>query len=90
MVKVCKTKFTLLHSIPIVDYSGYMKLIINGTDEELQPMDATVAGVLAAKRWSFPLIIVKVNGKPVQRDRWASTAVSDGDVVEAVHLMSGG
>lgn len=67
-----------------------MKLIINGTAEELQPADGTVAGVLAAKRWSFPLIIVNVNGKPVQRDAWSSTAVFDGDVVEAVHLMSGG
>ncbi|HUW70608.1 MAG TPA: sulfur carrier protein ThiS [bacterium] len=67
-----------------------MNLIINGIAEELPTTDATVAGVLAAKRWSFPLIIVKVNGFPVRRDAWAQTAVFDGDVVEAAHLMSGG
>lgn len=80
----------MLHTNPIVDYIASMKLMINGVAEELKPAQATVAGLLAAKRWSFPLIIVKVNGKPVQRDAWITTAVSDGDVVEAVHLMSGG
>lgn len=67
-----------------------MNLIINGIAEELPTTDATVAGVLAAKHWSFPLIIVKVNGVLVRRDAWEQTTVSDGDVVEATHLMSGG
>lgn len=80
----------MLHTSPIVDYIAGMKLIINGVAEELQPSEPTVAGLLAAKRWSFPLIVVKVNGKPVQRNAWTTTAVSEGDVVEAVHLMSGG
>ncbi len=87
---MCKGKFTFLHRGAVVGYSVRMKLVINGISEELPLDDATVAGVLAAKRWSFPLIIVRLNGAPVRRDAWADTAVADGDVMEAAHLMSGG
>jgi thiamine biosynthesis protein ThiS len=90
MTELGKAKFTLLHHACFVGYIVGMNLVINGVAEELPITDATVAGVLAAKRWSFPLIIVKVNGVTVRRDAWARTAVSDGDVVEAAHLMSGG
>ncbi len=90
MAGMRKGKFTFLHLGVVIGYSGRMKLVINGIVEELRLNDATVAGVLAAKRWSFPLIIVRLNGAPVRRDAWADTAVSDGDVMEAAHLMSGG
>lgn len=50
----------------------------------------TVRGLLLAKRWSFPLIVVSINGAAVARDDWDAATVYDGDVVDATHLMSGG
>lgn len=67
-----------------------MTITLNGAPERLEPRTATVRGLLEAKAWSFPLIIVKVNGALVARDAWDSAPVADGDVVEATHLMSGG
>ncbi len=55
------------------------------------PEDAlTVAAIMERKRWSFPLIIVKVNGTVVPRENWGVQSVKDGDAVEMYHLVSGG
>jgi thiamine biosynthesis protein ThiS len=67
-----------------------MKLILNGAEERLELAETTVRGLLKAKGWSFPLIIIKVNGALVPRADWDTAAVRDGDAVEAAHLMSGG
>ncbi len=50
----------------------------------------TVSSLLAKCRYSFPLIIVKINGALVPRREFNVHPVADGDSVEAIHLMSGG
>jgi len=67
-----------------------MTITLNGAPERLEMEATTVRGLLEAKAWSFPLIIVKVNGALVARDAWDVAPVADGDAVEATHLMSGG
>jgi len=67
-----------------------MTITLNGAVERLETGAATVRGVLRAKGWSFPLIVVTVNGRLVARSDWEAAPVVDGDVVEAMHLMSGG
>lgn len=67
-----------------------MTITLNGATERLDTETATVKGVLRAKGWSFPLIVVTVNGRLVARAEWDAAPVADGDVVDATHLMSGG
>jgi len=67
-----------------------MVIILNGEDETFQADALTVRDMLRIKGWSFPLIVVKVDGRLVARADWDKTTVKDGDVVEAAHLMSGG
>ena len=67
-----------------------MKVRVNGDEIEQGGDFASVKELLAALRYSFPLIIVKVNGILVPRDAYASANVKDGDEVEAYHLVSGG
>ncbi len=50
----------------------------------------SVRELLAAKNWSFPLIVVRVNGVLAARGEWDSAMVRDGDDVDALHLVSGG
>ncbi len=50
----------------------------------------TVAELLKRKRYSYPKIIVKINGTLVEPEEYASTAVRDGDDVKAIHLLAGG
>ncbi len=50
----------------------------------------TVRSLLDAKKYSFKLIFVKINGKLVPRNEYDTYPIHDGDQVEAIHLMSGG
>jgi sulfur carrier protein len=67
-----------------------MKLQVNGNEVELAAEGASVQELLASMRYSFPLIVVKVNGELVPRERYALTRLEAGDQVDAYHLVSGG
>jgi thiamine biosynthesis protein ThiS len=49
-----------------------------------------VADVLATLRYTFPHIIVAINGKLVPHDAYAATSIPDGADVRVVHLTAGG
>jgi thiamine biosynthesis protein ThiS len=65
-------------------------ITLNSSPETYPESSLSVAEILARKRWSFPLVIVKVDGALVERESYAASRVSDGAVVEAYHLVSGG
>ena len=67
-----------------------MNLTLNFAPESFEGESLSVAGLLERKRWTFPLIIVKVNGELVPRESYALRPLAEGDVVEAYHLVSGG
>ena len=67
-----------------------MKVQVNGNEVEQSGDSATVQELLATLRYSFPLIVVKVNGVLVKRDAYGSTRLKNGDTVDAYHLVSGG
>ena len=71
-------------------YSQGMDITLNLAGESHPEERLSVAEILSRKRWSFPLLIVKVNGELVPRADYATRLVCDGDEVEAYHLVSGG
>ena len=50
----------------------------------------TVQDVLDALKFSFRMIVVKINGQVVLRKEFATTEVPDGAEMQAIHLISGG
>lgn len=50
----------------------------------------TVQDVLEEKRFTFPLLVVRIDGTLVPRGTYSGTAVADGADVDVMHLMSGG
>ncbi len=50
----------------------------------------TVRDVLKARRFSFPLLIVRIDGALVARGDYDTTTVPDDSEVDVLHLMSGG
>lgn len=58
-------------------------------DVEWRP-GMTVQDVLDALKFSFRMIVVKVNGQVVLRKDFATTEVPDGAEMQAIHLISGG
>lgn len=67
-----------------------MKITINNTPKEFEQESLTVRELLAALKFSFPMIIVKVNGHLVRKDAYDTELVRDGDRVDAIHLIGGG
>lgn len=62
---------------------------VNGEPLEWQE-GLTVRGVLRARKYLFPLLIVSIDGQLVRRQDYDATVVPDGSTVKVVHLMSGG
>lgn len=50
----------------------------------------TVREVLEERRYSFPLLVVRIDGGLVPRGAYDETPVPDGAEVDVMHLMSGG
>jgi sulfur carrier protein len=68
-----------------------VKIRLNKREAELQGSGpVSVKRLLAEKKFVFPLIVVRVNGKLIKKQDYASTRVCEGDSVEAFHLTSGG
>jgi thiamine biosynthesis protein ThiS len=62
---------------------------VNGDPLAWTP-DMTVRGMLRAKNYTFPMIIVTIDDRQVQRADYETTPVPDGSVVQVIHLISGG
>lgn len=58
-------------------------------DVEYHP-GMTVQDLLDALKFSFRMIVVKVDGQVVLRKDFKTTEVPDGAEVQAIHLISGG
>jgi len=50
----------------------------------------TVRGVIKAKNYLFPLLIVDIDGVRVDPPDYDATPVPDGASVQVIHLLSGG
>lgn len=67
-----------------------MKLTINSEDEEFPEAELSVSEIMRRRRYTFPHIITRINGRIVTRENRDSAMVRDGDDLEIYHLISGG
>ncbi|MBM3420232.1 MAG: sulfur carrier protein ThiS [Bacteroidetes bacterium] len=67
-----------------------MKIILNNRPEEFHADTHTVDDLLRVRNMTFRMRIVKINGVLIDRDKYASTYISEGDDVQVIYLMSGG
>ncbi len=67
-----------------------MQIILNNNQEEIPGDLITVAELLKFKNFTFKMLITKINGVLVQKSDYESAAIRDGDVVNVLHLISGG
>ena len=67
-----------------------MKLHINGEEKSFDSPALTLAALLEALGMKSDRVAVELNRDIVSRDRWAETALQDGDRLEIVHFVGGG
>ena len=63
---------------------------VNNRDEIEWEEGLTVSALLERFRYTFPHIIVKVDGEVVPRDDYATRAIPDDADVWVIHLIAGG
>ncbi|MCK4450078.1 MAG: sulfur carrier protein ThiS [Anaerolineae bacterium] len=63
---------------------------INNRDEVEWEKDLTVSALLARFRYTFPHIIVSINGEVVPREEYPTRTIPDGADVWVIHLIAGG
>ncbi len=67
-----------------------MKITLNNKEESMAGESLSVRELLSMMKFTFPLIIVKINGRLVKKEDYERVFIGDGDAVEAIHLISGG
>ncbi len=50
----------------------------------------TVSRLLKRMNYTFPMVVVKIDGKVVPKANYVSSEIPDGSRVEVIHLISGG
>ena len=63
---------------------------VNGQYDVEHRDGMTVQDVLDALKFSFRMIVVKIDGRVILRKDFGTTEVPDGAEVQAIHLISGG
>jgi sulfur carrier protein len=69
-----------------------MKLHINGDERQFDshPTPFTFAALVEILGMKADRVAVELNREIVPRDRWAGTALQEGDRLEIVHFVGGG
>ena len=67
-----------------------MKIMLNNREEEFSIETLSVNQLLALRKLSFKMRIIKINGQLIPREKYESTFLKEGDNVRVIYLMSGG
>ena len=67
-----------------------MNIELNNTPDQFQQDSLTIREILKLKNFTFPNLVVKINGRLIRKPEYDTAEVNDGDVVEIIHLISGG
>ncbi len=67
-----------------------MKVILNNKEEVFDADTLTINGLLKIKKFTFKMLVIKVNGQLIKKSDYDLATVNDGDDVMVLHLISGG
>jgi thiamine biosynthesis protein ThiS len=66
-----------------------LSIKVNGRDFDWVENE-TVKELLRRVRYTFPLVVVKINDKLIRRDDFSKVTVPDNSDVSVIHMISGG
>ena len=67
-----------------------MKIVLNNKEEIIEGNILTINELLQIKKFTFKMLVIKVNGILVKKNEYNKVTVKDGDDVMVLHLISGG
>ena len=66
-----------------------MSIIVNGRKIDFVKNE-TVKDLLKRVKYSFPLVVVKINDKVIPRSDFSNVVVPDNSKIDVIHMISGG
>jgi thiamine biosynthesis protein ThiS len=67
-----------------------MNIILNNREEIFDEDTLTFEELFLIKKFSFKMLVTKLNGNLVKKEDRLTTQIHDGDDVTVMHLVSGG
>ncbi len=67
-----------------------MTITLNNRQESFNTDSLTVSELLKIKNFTFNLLVIKINGKLIKKDKYSSSKIKTGDKVDVIHMISGG
>jgi len=67
-----------------------MKIILNNRKEIFKADQLTIDELIKLKKFSFRLLVTKINGKLVKKENRGNAIIVEGDTVAVIHMISGG
>lgn len=67
-----------------------MNISLNNRPEKFEQDKLTISEILKLKNFTFKMMVVKINGQLIKKDRYYTAKVKDGDDVQIIHMISGG
>ena len=67
-----------------------MKICLNHKEVSMVGESLSVRELLTMMKFTFPMIIIKINSRLIKKEDYERVFIGDGDQVEAIHLISGG
>lgn len=68
-----------------------MKIVLNNREKEItEKNELNVIELFEIMRFTFPNIVVKINGNLIQKQNYKTSLIINGDKVDAIHMISGG
>lgn len=67
-----------------------MKIILNNREEHFDTDNLTISELLKLKKFTFKMIIVKINNKLIKKENYETAVINNKDNVTVLHMISGG
>ena len=67
-----------------------MKITLNNREEYFEENSLNFEELFLIKKFSFKMLVTKLNGNLVKKEDRLTTQIHDGDDVTVMHLVSGG
>jgi len=68
-----------------------MEIILNNRPETIDGHhEVTVKQLLEIKKFTYKMLMVRINGITIKLDDYENTYIKEGDKVAVIHLMTGG
>ena len=67
-----------------------MKIILSNKEEIFDGDQFTINELLKLKKFTFKMLVIKVNNRLIKKSEYDTALVHNGDDVMVLHLISGG